>query len=302
MGYGEPQTPDPRPQTLMKKIFLLSIILVPLALSLVPIAAHAAATININSGIPGTYSNSTGTSPGAFVANFYQFALLIGGILAFGAIVYGGVLHAVSAGNPSKQSEGKSWIWSALLGLLLLAGAYIILNTINPNLLNLNLPTLTPVSAPAPTGGGANTGNPGAGNVAGQGLNTAQVLANFAQAGDITIGGQNTSVNGLLQQTVQDIDNLESSCKQAEGGCPIVITSGTDSHDAGTGHALGYKADLGPSPSLNSFITSQPIAGYEQVNGVTVPLYAFGGGTIADERNVPGVAPHWDLSSGGGHQ
>ncbi len=129
-------------------------------LALLPIAmAHA---VTINSGIPGTYSNATGTSPGAFVANFYQFALLIGGILAFGAIVYGGVLHAISAGNPSRQSEGKKWIWSALTGLLLLAGAYIILNTINPNLLNLNLPTLSPVNISTPTTSGGNiTGQEG---------------------------------------------------------------------------------------------------------------------------------------------
>jgi hypothetical protein len=129
----------------MKRI-LLSLILVPLAIGLVPISANA---VTISAGIPGTNPTAAGTSPGAFVANFYQFALLIGGILAFGAIVYGGVLHAVSAGNPSRQSEGKQWIWSALWGLLLLAGAYLILNTVNPNLLNLNLPTLSPISIPA---------------------------------------------------------------------------------------------------------------------------------------------------------
>ncbi|MDE2018924.1 MAG: hypothetical protein KGJ13_01105, partial [Patescibacteria group bacterium] len=50
-----------------------------------------------------------------------------------------------SAGNPSAVSEGRKYIWSSLLGILLLAGAYIILNTVNPNLLNLNLPTLSPV-------------------------------------------------------------------------------------------------------------------------------------------------------------
>ena len=107
--------------------------------------AFAQATIHISPAIPGVSSNAAGASPGAWVANFYQFALLISGVLAFGAIVYGGVLHAISAGNPSKQSEGKSWIWSALIGLLLLGGAYIILNTVNPRLLDLNLPELAPI-------------------------------------------------------------------------------------------------------------------------------------------------------------
>ena len=108
-----------------------------------------ATTLSISSALPG--SNATIGSqvvPGAFIANFYQLALMLGGILAFGAVVYGGVLYAVSAGNPSKQTEGKEWIEAALLGLLLLAGAYLILFTINPNLVNINLPTLSGVQAP----------------------------------------------------------------------------------------------------------------------------------------------------------
>ena len=263
----------------------------------------AQATVTISPAIPGNYANTTSTSPGAFIANFYQFALLISGVLAFVVIVYGGVRSAMSAGNPSAVSEGRKYIWSALLGLLLLAGAYIILNTVNPNLLNLNLPALSPLPV---QGGGPNTGVPTQGNVAGAGWTTAQVLANFNQVGGITVK-DGASVNGLLQQTVYDIDTLESSCRQAEGSCSIVITSGTDSHAAGTGHALGYKADIrsgnnGGDPNIDAFITSQPIAGYETINGTRVALYAFGGGTIADERNVPGVTPHWDLSSGGGHQ
>jgi hypothetical protein len=107
-----------------------------------PLYAHAVA-ISVSSAIPGT--NATSSGPGAYIANFYQLALLAGGIIAFGAIVYGGVLYAVSAGNASKQTEGKEWITSALLGLLLLAGAWLILYTINPNLVNLSLPNLTPL-------------------------------------------------------------------------------------------------------------------------------------------------------------
>jgi hypothetical protein len=83
---------------------------------------------------------SPGTGPGGFVNDFYRFSLMIGGILAFGAIVYGGIRYIFAAGNPSGQSEGKEWIKGALWGLLLLAGAYLILNVINPNLTKLALP------------------------------------------------------------------------------------------------------------------------------------------------------------------
>jgi hypothetical protein len=112
--------------------------------------AHAV-TISMN--IPGVNTTASST-PGTFIANFYQFALMIGGVLAFGIIVYGGVRYMTSAGNPSGQSDAKEWIEAALLGLLLLVGAYFILNVVNPQMTNLGLPTLTPLAiTPATTQG-----------------------------------------------------------------------------------------------------------------------------------------------------
>jgi hypothetical protein len=119
------------------------------------VPALAFAQTQISTSIPGNNANSTSSAPGAFIANFYQFALMIGGILAFGAIVFGGVKYTASAGNPSAQSDAKEWIWGALTGLLLLAGAYLVLHTVNPQLVNLNLPTLSQIvassNAPTPT-------------------------------------------------------------------------------------------------------------------------------------------------------
>ncbi len=111
-----------------------------------------ALAVTISPSIPGmTTAATTSTLPGVFVNGFYLFALMIGGVLAFGAVVYGGILYAASAGNPGRQSEGKEWIKSAIYGLLLLAGAYLILYTINPNLVNLNLPTLQQINIQSPT-------------------------------------------------------------------------------------------------------------------------------------------------------
>ncbi|MDE2020884.1 MAG: hypothetical protein KGJ13_11160, partial [Patescibacteria group bacterium] len=86
--------------------------------------------------------SATSTTPCSTVINFYGFALFISGILAFGAIVYGGIRYAVSAGNPSGQSEGIDWIKGALFGVLLLASAYVLLNIVNPALVKCELPTL----------------------------------------------------------------------------------------------------------------------------------------------------------------
>jgi hypothetical protein len=251
----------------MKK-FLPFFLLSPLATA--PLFAFAQATISISSAIPGMASAPTaGTSPGAFVAGFYNFALMIGGVLAFGAIVYGGILYAASAGNPGKQSEGKEWVKSALLGLLLLAGAYLILYTINPNLVNLNLPTLQAISIQAPSGTGG-------GSVVG--LNSAQetqsqAAAQLAAAGitEVSTGNcsnQNnsncTSLAGIRQDTVNEAIALKTNC-----GCTVTISGGTETgHDSsatGVDHVDGYKVDLQANSGLTNFIETNSRSGFTQI-------------------------------------
>lgn len=71
------------------------------------------------------------------IANFYQWALGIGGLIALGILVFGGILYTASAGNVSKQDDAKQWIIGAFVGLLILFGSWFILNTINPELTKL---------------------------------------------------------------------------------------------------------------------------------------------------------------------
>lgn len=71
------------------------------------------------------------------IANFYQWALGIGGLVALGVLIFGGILYTTSAGNASRQDDAKQWIMGALLGILLLSGSYAILNTVNPELTKL---------------------------------------------------------------------------------------------------------------------------------------------------------------------
>jgi len=94
-----------------------------------------------------------------YIRRLYQFAIGISGILAVGMMVAGGILYTVSGGSPDKQREGMDMIFSALWGLGLLFGAYIILNTINPQLVLLKEPGapqftgtyVTPYTDPAET-------------------------------------------------------------------------------------------------------------------------------------------------------
>jgi Type IV secretion system pilin len=187
----------------MMKRFVIGVCLV--ALIGVPFLAHA----QISLSIPGTNQTSQSTSPVGFIDNFYQFALAIGGLLAFGAIVYGGIKYLTSAGNPSSQSEGKEWIYSALLGLLLLAGAYLILDTINPALVTLSLPVLGGVNIPPVISGGGGGG--GGSGVAGARCQPPQNGPCSAAALQGTCMGSNAA-------TAAGVCNVESNGSTIAGG------------------------------------------------------------------------------------
>ena len=65
---------------------------------------------------------------------------MIVGLFAFGGIVYGALKYILSAGNVGSQQDAKDQITQAVLGLVLLLGAFIILYTINPSLTLLRNP------------------------------------------------------------------------------------------------------------------------------------------------------------------
>jgi hypothetical protein len=211
----------------MRRIFI-SLTLLLLGVSL---AAAQEGYVDVIPVIPGS---ADAEDPAGIVANFYTFALMIGGVLAFGAIVWGGLKYITAGGNSHSQGEGKEWIKSALWGLLLLVGASIILNTINPRITSLSLPN---VERPS------NYGTGGGGLVDGIARGT------LSEAG---VGiKQGVSLAGTRAETVQEIVKIKNEC-----GCDIFVTSGTEgSHAEGTySHYNGYKVDLRPNQALDDYI------------------------------------------------
>jgi hypothetical protein len=79
-------------------------------------------------------SAGEGAEFSVLVAEFYRIALALVGVTALGTIVYGGVLYTVSSGNASKQQDAIGWLTAAALGVVLLLGAYLLLYTINSQL------------------------------------------------------------------------------------------------------------------------------------------------------------------------
>ena len=72
-----------------------------------------------------------------YVRYLFSFFIVIAGIIALGALIYGGFEYLTSVGNPANREEAKNRIIAAFIGLVILLSSYIILSTINPSLTNL---------------------------------------------------------------------------------------------------------------------------------------------------------------------
>ena len=107
----------------------------------------------------GVESLAIPTAPGFqdLLTSLYNYSLVLVGLAVFIMILWGGFLWLTSAANPGNIGTAKKYITNAIIGAVLLAASYVILNTINPELIRgtLDLPGLqtpTPLpSTPTPT-------------------------------------------------------------------------------------------------------------------------------------------------------
>lgn len=127
----------------MRILFLTTFLALAL-LSLVPLSADAQAYQPL-APIPGV---SSGISFSQFVERIVVIALSIGAILAVLMLVVGGFEWMVSEAVHKKEL-GRERVRNAIFGLLILLAAVLVLNTINPQLINLNL-AVQPLTLPTP--------------------------------------------------------------------------------------------------------------------------------------------------------
>ncbi len=111
--------------------------------------ANAPGCTNLVVEIPGVGKQVT--DPVQYILGVYKFGLAAGGLIAMLIIVFAAIERIVSAGNPSKIDDANDRIKNAIWGLALLLGAFLILSTINPELVKLQKPNLPQVQT---TGGG----------------------------------------------------------------------------------------------------------------------------------------------------
>ena len=87
-------------------------------------------------GIQGGTVDTNGAGLSDYLGNLYKMGVAAAAGLAVIMVIWGGVEYITAVAGEGK-SGGKERITSAILGLLLALGSYIILNTINPDLLSL---------------------------------------------------------------------------------------------------------------------------------------------------------------------
>jgi len=214
---------------------------------LLPIITSAAVDVSIPylGSEYGLTDNTDVSSIPAYITSLYQFGIGISGILAVGMIVFGAILYSTSAGQGDRQREGKDMITSALWGILLLFGAYLILKTINPDLVLLREPN-APVFIPHELQPISTYRRAEAQKIrdtftaAGVGINKPEC----SNAADTDC----TSVYGLPGKTIQNIIAIKNGC-----GCDVMITGGTESgHKT---HGVGYPiVDLHYTKTLADWI------------------------------------------------
>ena len=119
----------------MKKIFAILCLL----LVVTPVIALAQAATTSTTPCTIGALNSATNKPSELprcVNQIYIWSLGVAALLALFMMTLGGYYYMTAAGNGERTEKGVEMIWSSIIGLALLFGAYLLLNTINPDLVN----------------------------------------------------------------------------------------------------------------------------------------------------------------------
>ena len=104
--------------------------------------------------IPGaTTPTATKEALPDYIRYIFLFSLYLGALIAFGSFIYGGIRYLTSTGSPPAIKDAKSQITAGILGLIILVSGYLILNTINPQLVALEVSFLGKAPSALPAAG-----------------------------------------------------------------------------------------------------------------------------------------------------
>lgn len=267
----------------MKKSFFLSLLLPVIGYALIPINfVYGADAYILETPLVGGQTSISG--PAQYIRVFFIFGLGLVGIAALFAIVFGGIRYMASGSSETGKTEGKRWIIGALSGIILLFSSYLILGTINPDLVSLkepNLPTIE-INIPEPP---------------------AQAILNLGQQTGI-LPGQLTFSNPKYPDMEQRFNaTAPNNLRQVVSSLPFPTT--ITSYDQGSGHApnsdhyqskaldiyIGNMTD-DQVRTLMTYLDNNPNVS-KTINGRLPELNYFNGSPHDYDKNRPGtVADH----------
>lgn len=300
------------------KILLLIIIL---ATAFSPLLAFAQINYTPLEPLPGITSNGgTVSGLGTYLPAMFTLAIEIAAALAVIMITIGGIEY-IGSESISSKGDGIKKIQNALVGLLLAIGAWVILSTINPNLVSFNLSITSFTPPPPPTGGGGG-GTPGAGactpnpspypspnspyystypcgsswpSDSNERSSLSNIGVQFNHSNCALVGDLNcTSVFQISANAISGLQWLVTHCT---GGCSVMITGGTEfwvhtSHGPGTG-MIDLHYGQGTTP-LDRFIMSGTHTGTTNSCFSGMNSWTLNGIVYALEAR-PGYTTHWHV-------
>lgn len=232
--------------------------------------------------IPGSPNTSGDLKP--YLESLYKAGFVLIVIGAIFMIGFGGFTYMASAGNTSMIKKGKGMITDAIIGLVAALCIWLILNIINPDLVNLKIDPLpqtkftanqaggTPAGQQTPAG--ATTGTFAAKLYTNDLFVDAQARKYFSDngvsvnKGDCSSPSQTdcTSLGEFPSPMAGAIVGIKRSCN-----CDVTVTGGTEAGHSthGKGRAA---ADIRKTSALDAFFAQQTPAG----NSGGKPIYQVG--------------------------
>ncbi len=218
--------------------------------------------------LPGIGEGGTKTTLSSYLPAVFNLSIGIAAVMAFVVITFGGIVYATSDAIQGKE-DGKRWVTNAVWGLLLVIGAYAILYTINPKILEFNLSLKRPpIAVGIPTAEVGVPMTPDA--LADHERVKSQLVGIDVNAPPCTIGQVSgcTNLNGLPSNAINGLKRLKIDC----GGCDMMITGGTEGGHVTHGAGAPI-VDLRKDGDLGNYINSNKVGPPVQTN--LGPLYTL---------------------------
>lgn len=95
---------------------------------------------NIHSGVDAP--TTTKTLLNDYILYIFYFALIFSGVIIFGSMLMAGISYMSSMGNPAALGDSRNRMSSAFLGVILLLSSFLLLSTINPEIVTMTLPSI----------------------------------------------------------------------------------------------------------------------------------------------------------------